>query len=119
MMPGSKCLHRGRTSFEKIPPSEAALEQHVRRAMLQGGHIWGQCLVTRPVIPRLQQWGWTRSGDSEQWKPNWTSLPEASKGCQEAYRCKMSSLTWDVTIIVDASSVFKCAHQHASCQGGL
>ena len=28
---------QGQTSFEKITPSEAALEQHVRRAMLQGG----------------------------------------------------------------------------------
>ena len=46
---------QGQTSFEKIPPSEAALEQHEGNA--SGGHIWGQCLVTRPVIPHLQQWG--------------------------------------------------------------
>lgn len=27
---------------ESIPPTKAALEEHVKRAILQGGHVWGQ-----------------------------------------------------------------------------
>ena len=76
----------GQTSYEKIPPLEAAVQQHVKRAILQGD-IWGQCLVPRTVISHPQQWRWTR-------KRLWTmetKLDMPARGFQElprSYRCK-------------------------------
>lgn len=32
-------------SVLKIPPTRAALEQHVKRASFQGGHVWGHSLL--------------------------------------------------------------------------
>ena len=34
-----------------IPPTKAALVQHVRRAVYQGGHVWGQIQVRAPTLP--------------------------------------------------------------------
>ena len=34
--------------FDSTPPSKAALEQHIRRAVLQGAHTWGQI---NPFVP--------------------------------------------------------------------
>ena len=31
-----------KTSVLQIPLTKAALEQHVKRAAFQGGHVWGQ-----------------------------------------------------------------------------
>ena len=52
---------QGNKAFELILPTEAALEQHIKRAALQGVHIWGQLLVPYPDYPDPQQWGWSRS----------------------------------------------------------
>ena len=37
--------------IENIPPSHAALQQHVKRAAFKAGHIWGQLLIPNPEIP--------------------------------------------------------------------
>ena len=50
--------------MDNIPPSYAALEQHVRRAAYQAGHIRGQSLVADPVVPPPEQWGWKRVDES-------------------------------------------------------
>ena len=34
-------LFAKKTNVKLIPPTKAALEQHVKRATHQGGHIWG------------------------------------------------------------------------------
>ena len=46
--------------FDNIPPTKAALEQHIRRAVLQGGHTWGQTLLCQPALPSPADWGWQR-----------------------------------------------------------
>ncbi|GFO25215.1 hypothetical protein PoB_005172000 [Plakobranchus ocellatus] len=38
-------------SMDNIPPTKAALLQHIKRAIYQGGFVWGQALVRCPVIP--------------------------------------------------------------------
>ena len=48
---------KGRT-IENIPPTEAAFTEHLRRGVLQAGHIWSQALVPSPVIPDFREWGW-------------------------------------------------------------
>jgi len=34
-----------------IPPTLHALEQHVKRAVFQAGHIWGQSFIGEPNVP--------------------------------------------------------------------
>ena len=76
-----------RNNIKRIPPTRAALEQHVKRATYQGGHVWGQSLQTTPVLPSPTNWGWTRTDDGL-YEPNWTILPEASQVCYELVSCK-------------------------------
>ena len=42
--------------IENIPPSSSALLQHIKRAALQAGHIWGQALVAKPTLPSPADW---------------------------------------------------------------
>lgn len=77
-------------SLDSIPPTRAALEQHIRRAVYQGGYVWGQTLLRQPVLPSPSDWGWQRQNDL--WSPYWTALPQAKNTCYELIRCgcKMS-----------------------------
>ena len=61
------------SSVQRIPPTRAALEQHVKRATFQGGHVWGQALTPDPVLPSLCSWGWIKSNDGL-YEPYWTTL---------------------------------------------
>ena len=73
-------------NVELIPPTSAALKQHVRRAVYQGGQMWGQALVPAPALPSPSDWGWSSTSD-QMYEPYWTTLPEASKVCQELISC--------------------------------
>jgi hypothetical protein len=76
---------QGSRTIENIPPTKAALTQHVKRAVYQAGHVWSQALVAAPDLPSPGDWGW-RVTDSG-WKPFWTDLPEASTSCYELVHC--------------------------------
>lgn len=100
--------NKGR-AMDAIPPTKAALVQHIRRAVYQGGHCWGKALQAFPqalqAIPRALQafptpedWGWT---DPSNWKPLWTTLPQVAgkkwhcgckKGCRGQCKCKKAAL---------------------------
>ena len=43
-------------AVEKIPPTQAALLQHTKRAAYQAGHAWGSALNSKPQIPSPQEW---------------------------------------------------------------
>ena len=73
--------------MKTIPPTRAALEQHVKRAVYQGGYVWGQLLIASPVLPCPISWGWMKTVDNL-FEPKWTTLPEASKACYELVSCK-------------------------------
>ena len=81
-----KNLFAKKSSVQRIPPTRAALEQHVKRAVFQGGHIWGQTLIPQPVLPSPSSWGWIKTND-KLYEPHWTTLPEASKTCYELVSC--------------------------------
>ena len=81
-----KKLFAKKSSVQNIPPTYAALEQHVKRSALQGGHVLGQALIPEPVLPPPTDWGWHRSDDGP-YTPLWTTLPEASKTCYELVSC--------------------------------
>ena len=46
--------------YDKIPPTRAALFQHVLRAAYQAGYIWGQALVPHARLPHPNEWGWKK-----------------------------------------------------------
>ena len=73
-------------SIEMIPPTYAALYQHAKRAAYQAGHCWGQALLCAPELPGPSLWGWVKIS-SQPWETVWTTLPEASKSCQELLKC--------------------------------
>ena len=76
----------GNRKVENIPPTKEALRQHVKRAVFQAGHIWGQSQIAKPEIPSPADWGWVKSEDNG-WCPFWTVMPEASKECRELIKC--------------------------------
>ncbi len=98
-------LFAKKTNVKQIPPTRAALEQHVKRATYQGGHVWGQSLLATPALPLPTSWGWMKTEDGL-YELNWTTLPEASeacyelvscqckKGCERRCKCKKAALKW-------------------------
>ena len=76
---------QGTRTIENIPPTQAALEEHIKRAAYQAGHVWGQSVEPIQELPSPSEWGWQRS--EEGWIPKWTTLPEASKACNELISC--------------------------------
>ena len=73
-------------SIEAVPPTQAALEQHSRRAAYQAGHVWGRTPDTMQDLSSPADWGWQLSS-SDKWIPTWTVLPEASNICKELIKC--------------------------------
>ena len=69
---------------DNIPPTSAALYQHVKRVAYQAGFCWGQTLVASPF-----DWGW-KKGLKDEWEPVWSVLSQASQTCQELLRCSCS-----------------------------
>ncbi len=72
--------------IDKLPPTQGALYQHVKRAVYQGSFIWSQILELRPNIPDPNEWGWQKV--SGYWLPYWTDLPEVNAACRALLRCK-------------------------------
>jgi len=46
-------LFARKNNVQLIPPTSAALKQHVRRAVYQGRHVWSQALLPAPALPSL------------------------------------------------------------------
>ena len=61
-----------------------ALVQHLKRAVYQGGHCWGQALEVAPNMPSPTDWGWM---DPSDWRPLWSTLPQASQSIIELLSC--------------------------------
>ena len=78
---------KGNKTLDHIPPTQAALLEHVKRAVYQGSYVWNQCLEACPAYPSPGEWGWERDSSGTRWLPRWTSLPEASKACKEFIAC--------------------------------
>ena len=63
-------------TFEYLPPTKAALEEHIKRTTLQAGYVWGQSIIATQVLPSPSLWGWVQS--ETRWVPFWTALPRAA-----------------------------------------
>ncbi len=72
-------------TFEYLPPSKAALIEHIKRTTYQAGYIWGQSLIAEQVLPSPSLWGWVASEFG--WLPFWTTLPRAAKALEVLVKC--------------------------------
>ena len=76
---------QGFRTIENIPPTQAALLEHLKRAVYQAAHVWSQALDPSPKLPSPENWGWQLT--ESVWKPLWTKLPEAAVSCSELVHC--------------------------------
>ena len=74
-----------RIMFRWFSPTGEALGQHVKRAVYQGRHVWGQNLVPVPTLPPPTHWSWVKATDCL-YQPNWRTS-EALKVYQEHISC--------------------------------
>ena len=58
----------GNRKIENIPPTQAALLQHMKQAAYQAVHVWGQALNPDPSLPSPSEW----EKEDEQLQPFWT-----------------------------------------------
>ena len=72
----------GNRKLEIIPPSRAALLQHVNCASFQAGHIWGQALIAKPFLQIGVGWKKRESGHH-----CGQHSQETSNGCRELVKC--------------------------------
>ena len=72
--------------MQRLPPTQAALHQHILLAAYLGGHIWGQMLGLAPSIPSPDEWGWVQLVTGL-FNPLWTAVAQASLASLELVRC--------------------------------
>ena len=77
----------GSRSLENIPPTQAALFEHVKRFVLQTCYIWKQATVNKQMLPDFDKWGWVWDDHSKIYLPFWTTLADASKECAILLHC--------------------------------
>ena len=77
---------RDRGLMEALPPTQAALEQHVKRAIYQGS-IWATADQPLMQAPSPEGMGWALDSDKQGWVPLWTTLPMASEVCSHLIKC--------------------------------
>jgi len=77
-------------SIDGIPPTPAALVEHMKRAAYQAGYLWAQMFVAVPNLPSPSEWGWVQTANGGL-EVKWTALPEASHACRELLRCGCKS----------------------------
>ena len=85
MMPGKFCSHKREGPLRTFPYC-GCIFTTCQESGLPSWTLLGQCLVCIPELPSPSEWGWTRS-ESDVWQPLWSTLPEASKLCQELVKC--------------------------------
>ena len=76
----------GIRSLENIPPTQAALFQHVKRALLQASFYWSQATSIQQEIPNISALGWHKDTNNT-WQPLWTTLRDASIACVILLHC--------------------------------
>ncbi|KAJ8289764.1 hypothetical protein GJAV_G00005080, partial [Gymnothorax javanicus] len=86
----NEAIHRlftsGKRTLENIPPTQAALFEHIKRALLQASFYWNQATSVHQDIPHFSEWEWQKE-DNGSWFPCWTKLEDVSKACSILLHC--------------------------------
>lgn len=48
-------------------------------------YVWGQSLTKWQDLPQFTEWGWVQRNGKV--SPNWMTIPDASKACQQLIKC--------------------------------
>ena len=91
-----KKIFAKKNNVQLIPPTKAALEEHVKRAAYQG--VWGQTLLPTPELPPPSSWGWTKN-DEGVYEPHWMKLPKAAHSCYALVSCKCKKAALECTAL--------------------
>ena len=80
---------RQQRPYDGIPPTQAALYHHMRRATFQAAIIWGQSTVSHMMVDETSpaNRGWKYDEEDRVWKVHWTDLPPIAESCQQLTRC--------------------------------
>ena len=76
---------RKQRSYDKIPPTRAALVQHSKQAAYQAGCIWSQSTLRQMELEIPGEWGWQQQDNC--WQILWTTLPPIAESCQQLTKC--------------------------------
>lgn len=60
--------------IENIPPTQAALYQHLLRVAFQAGHVWGQATERNPELPSPENFGWKKNLDTLKWDVRYSQI---------------------------------------------
>ena len=74
---------------EGLPPIQDALILHVYRVVYQANYFWAQTLTKDTFFSDPNDWGWKNT--LKGYGFFWTTLPDASKWCQELTKCGYKS----------------------------
>ncbi len=69
---------------DKLPPTKAALDQHLLRAAYQS-FVWSRLEEAKPIYPPPNEFGWKET--DELYVPVITTMEPASKAVLELVRC--------------------------------
>ena len=83
-----KKLFARKNNAELIPPTKAALEEHVKRAAYQGGHVWGHVLLPVPALPPQPAGSGPKVRRGCMNPTGLPRLPQAAQTCRELLSCK-------------------------------
>ena len=70
--------------MQKLPPTKAALIEHVNRSIYQA-NVWLSCLDARQNLCSPAGFRWIQMDNT--WKPLWTALPDVEQNCRQLIKC--------------------------------
>lgn len=76
---------RKQRPYDAIPPTQAALFEHIKRAAYQAGCILGQSTMCQMEVTSPSDWGWTKK--ENKWQIFWTPLSPVADRCKELTKC--------------------------------
>ncbi len=65
-----KLFSQGTRTLEHIPPTQAALLEHTKRALHQAGFVWKQSQKRQQGLPDASHWGWVQYPETGVWSPH-------------------------------------------------
>ena len=100
----------GIKNLQNNPPTQGALFQHIKRALLQASFYCNQATSVCQRIPDHSDWSWQKDG-ADILSPYWTSLANASKACSIILHCRcVNSCTEIVSVDVLQFVALHCAN---------
>ena len=80
-----KIFAQSSRTFEYLPPTKAALVEHIKRTTHQAGYVWGQSIIAKQVLPSPIFRGWVKSENG--WVPFSHAIPRTAKAMNVLNSC--------------------------------